>query len=62
MSGTAAVPRLTLGLPVYNGERFLAASLDALTPSLEPLGEGGSELCHLMASGHQWTRSRSARR
>jgi glycosyltransferase involved in cell wall biosynthesis len=25
-----AVPRLTLGLPVYNGERFLAASLDAL--------------------------------
>ena len=30
MSGTAAVPRLTLGLPVYNGERFLAASLDAL--------------------------------
>ena len=23
-------PRLTLGLPVYNGERFLAASLDAL--------------------------------
>ena len=27
---TTAVPRLTLGLPVYNGERFLAASLDAL--------------------------------
>ena len=26
----AAVPRLTLGLPVYNGERFLAASVDAL--------------------------------
>jgi glycosyltransferase involved in cell wall biosynthesis len=25
-----AVPRLTLGLPVYNGERFLAASMDAL--------------------------------
>ena len=30
MSATTAVPRLTLGLPVYNGERFLAASLDAL--------------------------------
>jgi polysaccharide pyruvyl transferase WcaK-like protein/glycosyltransferase involved in cell wall biosynthesis len=30
MTTTAAVPRLTLGLPVYNGERFLAASLDAL--------------------------------
>ena len=30
MSTTAAVPRLTLGLPVYNGERYLAASLDAL--------------------------------
>ena len=30
MSATAAVPRLTLGLPVYNGERFLAESLDAL--------------------------------
>jgi hypothetical protein len=30
VSGTAAVPRLTLGPPVYNGERFLAASLDAL--------------------------------
>ena len=28
MSNTA--PRLTLGLPVYNGERFLAQSLDAL--------------------------------
>jgi glycosyltransferase involved in cell wall biosynthesis len=27
---TTGVPRLTLGLPVYNGERFLAASLDAL--------------------------------
>ena len=27
---TAGVPRLTLGLPVYNGERFLAASIDAL--------------------------------
>jgi glycosyltransferase involved in cell wall biosynthesis len=27
---TTALPRLTLGLPVYNGERFLAASLDAL--------------------------------
>lgn len=30
MTTTPAVPRLTLGLPVYNGERFLAASLDAL--------------------------------
>jgi glycosyltransferase involved in cell wall biosynthesis len=27
---TTAVPRLTLGLPTYNGERFLAESLDAL--------------------------------
>jgi glycosyltransferase involved in cell wall biosynthesis len=26
----AAAPRLTLGLPVYNGERFLAESIDAL--------------------------------
>ena len=25
-----SIPRLTLGLPVYNGERYLAASLDAL--------------------------------
>ena len=30
MTATTAVPRLTLGLPVYNGERYLAASLDAL--------------------------------
>ena len=30
MRATGAVPRLTLGLPVYNGERYLAASLDAL--------------------------------
>ena len=30
MRSTAAAPRLTLGLPVYNGERFLAASLDTL--------------------------------
>ena len=30
MSATAAVPRLTLGLPVYNGEQFLAEALDAL--------------------------------
>ncbi len=30
MSAAAAVPRLTLGLPAYNGERFLAESLDAL--------------------------------
>ena len=30
MNTTDAAPRLTLGLPVYNGERFLAASLDAL--------------------------------
>jgi hypothetical protein len=28
-NGTA-VPRLTLGLPTYNGEEFLAESLDAL--------------------------------
>lgn len=27
---TAAAPHLTLGLPTYNGERFLAQSLDAL--------------------------------
>jgi glycosyltransferase involved in cell wall biosynthesis len=30
MKSNGAVARLTLGLPVYNGERFLAASLDAL--------------------------------
>src|SRR5829696_2574440 len=30
MTATTAVPRLTLGLPVYNGERYLAASLEAL--------------------------------
>jgi len=30
MSATAAVPRLTVGPPVDNGERFLAESLDAL--------------------------------
>jgi glycosyltransferase involved in cell wall biosynthesis len=30
MTGGPTAPRLTLGLPVYNGERFLAASLDAL--------------------------------
>jgi glycosyltransferase involved in cell wall biosynthesis len=30
MTAIAAVPRLTLGLPVYNGDSFLAASLDAL--------------------------------
>jgi glycosyltransferase involved in cell wall biosynthesis len=30
MSAATAVPRLTLGLPVYNGERYLAESLDAL--------------------------------
>ena len=30
MNSPEAVPRLTLGLPVYNGERFLTASLDAL--------------------------------
>jgi glycosyltransferase involved in cell wall biosynthesis len=30
MTATPAVPRLTLGLPVYNGERYLAASLDSL--------------------------------
>ncbi|MGH8825061.1 MAG: glycosyltransferase family 2 protein [Jiangellaceae bacterium] len=30
MNTTGAIPRLTLGLPAYNGERFLAASLDAL--------------------------------
>ena len=30
MSATGAAPRLTLGLPVYNGNRFLAQSLDAL--------------------------------
>ena len=30
MSPTPVPPRLTLGLPVYNGERFLAESLDAL--------------------------------
>jgi glycosyltransferase involved in cell wall biosynthesis len=30
MSVGAPVPRLTLGLPVYNGERFLAESVDAL--------------------------------
>ena len=27
---SVTTPRLTLGLPVYNGERFLAQSLDAL--------------------------------
>jgi glycosyltransferase involved in cell wall biosynthesis len=30
MTTTGAAPRLTLGLPVYNGERYLAASMDAL--------------------------------
>lgn len=30
MSGTREVPSLTIGLPVYNGERFLAEALDAL--------------------------------
>lgn len=30
MSATTTTPRLTLGLPVYNGERYLAESLDAL--------------------------------
>ena len=30
MTAAGGKPRLTLGLPVYNGERFLAASLDAL--------------------------------
>jgi hypothetical protein len=29
VSATGAVPRLTLGPPVYKGERFLAASLNA---------------------------------
>ena len=30
MSTTAAVTPLTIGLPVYNGERFLAAALDSI--------------------------------
>ena len=30
MTSTTAVPRLTLGLPTYNGEEFLAEALDAL--------------------------------
>ena len=30
MKNNSAVPRLTLGLPTYNGEPFLAESLDAL--------------------------------
>lgn len=30
MTNTAAVPRLTLGLPAYNGEQFLVEALDAL--------------------------------
>lgn len=30
MSGTVAGPRLTLGLPTYNGEQFLGEALDAL--------------------------------
>ena len=30
MKSRILIPRLTLGLPVYNGERFLAASVDAL--------------------------------
>jgi glycosyltransferase involved in cell wall biosynthesis len=30
VSGTAEVPSLTIGLPVYNGEHFLAEALDSL--------------------------------
>ena len=30
MSSPTTIPRLTLGLPVYNGERYLAESVDAL--------------------------------
>jgi glycosyltransferase involved in cell wall biosynthesis len=30
VSATRSVPRLTLGLPVYNGERYLAESMDTL--------------------------------
>jgi glycosyltransferase involved in cell wall biosynthesis len=30
MNDTAAVPRLTLGLPAYNGEQFLTEAVDAL--------------------------------
>ncbi|HZA05568.1 MAG TPA: glycosyltransferase family A protein, partial [Propionibacteriaceae bacterium] len=30
MSETTTVPRLTLGLPAYNGEQFLAEAVDAL--------------------------------
>jgi glycosyltransferase involved in cell wall biosynthesis len=30
VTSTTGTPRLTLGLPVYNGERFLAAAVDAL--------------------------------
>jgi glycosyltransferase involved in cell wall biosynthesis len=30
MSKAATTPRLTIGLPVYNGERFLARALDSL--------------------------------
>ena len=29
-SGGGGVPRVTIGLPVYNGERYLADALDSL--------------------------------
>ena len=30
MDIVAHIPRVSLGLPVYNGERYLAAALDSL--------------------------------
>ena len=53
MTGTTTTPRLTLGLPVYNGERYLAESLDALL---------GADLHRLRADHLRQRLNRSDRR